>query len=308
MFGRALLLAGSAAAMLVAVTGALAASRMSAPPPALSALVLAPADFRSGGAVVSQSTATTGGLPLFERVFKSGVIGATPLLGTVSLAILETDAPSAVADLKQFDAEAQSLAGRQAIAKVWAAAFVKGANVGSRGNVTLRIKQMVVGAPVEVGSTALRLPLTVKTNLGTMRLAFEVAQTDRALAIIMLMGRLNARIGPADAAQALLAAQRHLQAAFAVANTTAPTISGTQTQGQVVSVDEGTWTGAPSAFSYSWTRCDASGANCAPIADATSSSYSITAGDSGSTLRITVTGANSVSSQQGVSNATAVIA
>jgi hypothetical protein len=308
MFGRALLLAVSAAAMLVAVTGALAASRMSAPPPALSSLVLAPADFRSGGAVGSQSTATTGGLPLFERVFKSGVIGATPLLGAVSLAILETDASSALSDFKQFDAEAQSPAGRQAIAKVWAAAFVKGANVGSHGKVALTVKQMVVGAPVEVGSTALRLPLTVKTNLGTMRLAFEVAQTDRALAIIMLMGRLNARIGPADAAEALLAAQRHLQAAFAIANTTAPTISGTQTQGQVISVDEGTWTGAPSAFSYSWSRCDASGANCAPIADATANSYAVTAADSGSTLRVTVAGANSVSSQQGVSNPTAVIA
>jgi hypothetical protein len=307
MFGRALLLAVGAAAMLVSVTGALAASRMSAPPPALSSLVLAPADFRSGGAVVSQSTATYGGLPLFERVFKSGVLGATPLLGAVSLAFLETDATSAVADFKQFDAEAQSPTGRQAIAKVWAAAFVKGANVGSHGKVTLTVKQMVVGAPVEVASSALRLPLTVKTNLGTMRRAFEVAQTDRALAINMLMGRLNARVGPADATQALLAAQRQLQEAFAVANTTAPTISGTQAQGQVVSVDEGAWTGAPSAFSYSWSRCDTSGANCAPIADASSNSYSVTAADGGSTLRVTVTGANSVSSQQGVSNATAVI-
>jgi hypothetical protein len=307
MFGRALLLAASGAAMLVGVTGALAASRMSAPPPALSSLVLAPADFRSGAVVVSQSTATTGGLPLFERVFKSGVIGATPLLAAVSFAFLEADASSAVTDFEQFDGQAQSRAGRQAIAKVWVAGFVKGANVGSHGKAALAVKQLVVGVPVEVGSSALRLPLTVKTNLGTLRMSFEVAQTDRALAIVVLVSRLNGRLGAADATQALIAAQQHLQDAFAVANTTAPTINGTQTQGQVVTVDEGSWTGAPSAFSYGWSRCDTNGSNCAPIADATSNSYSVIAADSGSTLRVTVTGTNSVGSQQGVSNATAVI-
>src|SRR4029077_17289511 len=132
MFSRALV-AVSAAALLVGVSGALAASRMSAPPPVVLSVVLAPADLGYGAAVASQSTAKAGGLPLFERVFRSGVIGATPLLAAVSLTFLESDASSAVADFKQFDGQAQSRAGRQAIAKAWAASFVKGANLGSHG-------------------------------------------------------------------------------------------------------------------------------------------------------------------------------
>ena len=55
-------------------------------------------------------------------------------------------------------------------------------------------------------------------------------------------------------------------------------------------MDEGDWTGAPSNFSYSWARCDASGANCTPIAGATANRYSVGAADVGSTIRVTVTG------------------
>jgi type II secretory pathway pseudopilin PulG len=290
------------------VSGGLATVRMSAPLPALSSLVLSPADFRSGAAGAAQASTTVGGQPAFVRVFNSGVrIGTAPLLGAVSLVMLEPEAAIASADFADLNGTAQSRAGRQALAKAWAIDFVKGAKVGSHGKAKLTVKQTVVGAPVEVGSNAFRLPLTIKTNLGTMRISLEVAQTDRVLAIVVLMGRLNGRLDASDAAHALAAAQQHLQEAFTVANTTAPTISGSQTQGQVVSVDEGNWTGTPSAFGYSWSRCDTSGANCAPIADATTNTYTVTAADAGSTLRVTVTGTNSFSSQQGVSSATAVV-
>ena len=303
MFGRsAVLLAALGAAMVVGVTGGSASVRMSAPLPALSSLVLSSADFRSGTAGAVQGSATVGGRPAFVRVFKSGVrIGAAPLLEVVSFAMLEPDASTAVYDFTSLNLSAQTKAGRLALAKAWAIDFAKGASK------KLVVKQTIVGAPVEVGTSALRLPLTIKTNLGTMRLSLEVAQTDRVLAIVMLMGRLNGRLDASDAAHALAAAQQHLQDAFTVANTTAPTISGAQTQGQVVSVDEGNWTGAPSEFSYSWSRCDAGGANCAAIADATTNSYTVTAADAGSTLRVTVTGSNSVTSQAGVSSATAVV-
>ena len=302
------LTAALGAALVVGVAGGLSSVRMSAPPPALSSLVLSPADFRSGAAGASQASVTVGGRPAFMRVFKSGVrIGAAPLLGAVSFALLEPDASTAAYDFTTLNLSAQTRAGRLALAKAWAIDFAKGATAGSRGKAKLAVKQTVVGAPVEVGSTALRLPVTIKTNLGTMRVSLDVAQTDRVLAIVLLMGRLDGRLDTSDAAHALAAAQQHMQNAFTVANTAAPTISGTQTQGQVVSVDEGSWTGAPSAFSYSWSRCDSTGANCAAIADATTSSYTVTAADAGSTLRVTVTGSNSVTSQDGVSSATAVV-
>jgi hypothetical protein len=308
VFGRAVVLLAAFGAAIVVVNGGLATVRMSAPLPVLSSLALSPADFRSGAAGVSQGSTTVLGRPAYVRVFKSGVrISATPLLGAVSLVMLEPEAAIASADFADLNSSAQSRAGRQALAKAWAIDFAKGANVGLHGKAKLTVKQTVVGAPIEVGVSALRLPMTIKTNFGTMRMSFEVAQTDRVLAIVMLMGRLNGRLDASDAAHALAAAQQHLQEAFTVANTTAPTISGTQTQGQVVSVDEGVWAGVPSAFTYSWSRCDTNGANCTAITDATANTYTVTAADAGFTLRVTVTGTNSFSSQQGVSSQTAVV-
>ena len=308
MFGRAVVLVAAFVAALVVVGGGLATVRMAAPLPALSSLALSPADFRSGAGSVSQGSTTVAGRPAFIRVFKAGVkISTTPLVSAVSLVMLEPEAAIASADFADFNGSAQSQAGRQALAKAWALGFVKGANVVAHGKAKLTIKQTMVSLPVEAGTSAMRLAMTVKTNHGTMRMSFEVAQTDRVLAIVILIGRLNGPLEASDAAHALAAAQQHLQQAFTVANTTAPTISGTQTQGQVVSVDEGIWTGVPSTFTYSWSRCDTAGANCTVITDATANTYTVTAADAGSTLRVTVTGTNSFSSQQGVSGATAVV-
>jgi hypothetical protein len=306
MIGRAFLAVAVAAALLVGVTEALAATRASAPLPALSSLVLAPSDFRSGAGVASDTASTVSGLTTFARLQKPGVLGTTHLLNTISIVLLEPDATSAAGDFKQLDGEAQSTAGRQAMAKEWANAFVEGVKLGSHGKKKLVVKHTMVGAPVET-PRGLRIPITMKTNEGTFRISLAAAQTDRALVVVQLLGVPNGRIASADAAKALAATQQHLQTAFTVANTAAPTINGEPTQGQSITVDEGSWTGAPSTYSYSWSRCDTSGANCAPIANATSSSYSLTSADAGSTVRVTVTGANSVSSQQGTSNPTATV-
>ena len=304
-----MLLAAAGAALIAPVTATLATARVSAPPPALASLVLAAADLRPGAVVASQfTTSTLGGRQMFVRAFKPGArIGDAPLLGAVSAALLDPDASTAVADYTELNGEAQSTPGRQALAKAWATNFVKGLNVASHGTSKLTLERTIVGAPVELATNALRLPLTFKTSLGTIRVSLEVVQTDRTVGILELMSWFNRRLGAGDAAKALAAVQKHLRVAFTVSNTTPPTIDGTPTQGQVVAVDEGDWAGAPSTFSYSWARCDANGANCTPIAGATTNRYSVGAADVGSTIRVTVTGANSLSSRQGVSAATAVI-
>ncbi len=86
-------------------------------------------------------------------------------------------------------------------------------------------------------------------------------------------------------------------APLAPANTTAPQISGSPEQGQTLTVSSGSWTGTPPlSYSYQWQRCDTSGANCSPIAAATSSSYQLGPGDVASTLRATVTATNTAGS------------
>ncbi len=91
-------------------------------------------------------------------------------------------------------------------------------------------------------------------------------------------------------------------------NTTAPTISGTTTQGQTLTAARGSWSGSPTAYAYQWRDCDTSGSNCTSISGATGSSYTLTANDVGNTIRVAVTATNTGGSAAATSTATATVA
>src|SRR5207249_676392 len=76
------------------------------------------------------------------------------------------------------------------------------------------------------------------------------------------------------------------------ANTGLPAISGVAQAGQTLSASPGSWTSAPTAFTYQWKRCSAAGTNCTPITVATTASHGPSEADVGSTLRVAVTAAN----------------
>ena len=63
------------------------------------------------------------------------------------------------------------------------------------------------------------------------------------------------------------------------------------TVGNLLSTDNGRWSGSPTGYSYLWEDCDSSGLNCSTATGATTNTsvYSIVAGDVGSTLRVQVT-------------------
>jgi len=69
-------------------------------------------------------------------------------------------------------------------------------------------------------------------------------------------------------------------------NTAIPVISGTTTEGEVLSTTTGTWTNSPSSYAYQWKN------NGSNIGGATSSSYLLTAGDVGDTITVDVTATN----------------
>ncbi|HEX4482660.1 MAG TPA: hypothetical protein VH081_02635 [Solirubrobacteraceae bacterium] len=76
----------------------------------------------------------------------------------------------------------------------------------------------------------------------------------------------------------------------APASTSAPSISGLARDGGKLKADRGSWEGAkPIVYSYGWSRCDASGAECAALASADRRTYKPGHEDVGHTLRVTVT-------------------
>jgi hypothetical protein len=92
------------------------------------------------------------------------------------------------------------------------------------------------------------------------------------------------------------------------ANTLPPSISGSATQGQVLSASPGSWSGSPApSFTYQWQRCDQNGLNCSSIGGATATAYSLGSLDVGSTVVVVVKASNSSGSASAESTATAVV-
>jgi hypothetical protein len=68
-------------------------------------------------------------------------------------------------------------------------------------------------------------------------------------------------------------------------NTVAPSVSGTLSVGQMLTVSPGTWTASPTSYQYTWRRCTPT---CAAIPGATASTYRLTVADAGATMQVLV--------------------
>ncbi len=89
----------------------------------------------------------------------------------------------------------------------------------------------------------------------------------------------------------------------------APSISGSASQGQTLTESHGAWSNGPTAYTYQWEDCDASGQSCAAISAATGQTYTLTAADAGHTIRVQEMASNSGGAgQPAISTATAVVA
>jgi hypothetical protein len=92
-------------------------------------------------------------------------------------------------------------------------------------------------------------------------------------------------------------------------NTEPPSISGNAVEGETLTASHGSWSGYPTpTLSYQWERCDQAGANCTPIAEATSSTYTLGSPDVAETIRITVQAANSAGAATSQTPPTAIVA
>jgi hypothetical protein len=83
------------------------------------------------------------------------------------------------------------------------------------------------------------------------------------------------------------------EAAEGPQNLAAPSISGVARDGQRLKASKGSWSGQkPIAYTYGWSRCDASGNSCTSIPSSPHASRRATHEDVGHTLRVTVTAAD----------------
>lgn len=83
------------------------------------------------------------------------------------------------------------------------------------------------------------------------------------------------------------AASRAADAALKLpVNSVRPAITGTPTEGETLSVSDGTWSNTPDAYAYQWNR------DGAAIASATADEYELTEDDVGALITCTVKATN----------------
>jgi IPT/TIG domain len=83
-----------------------------------------------------------------------------------------------------------------------------------------------------------------------------------------------------------------LSLAGAPQNLSAPAISGFAELGQTLTATSGEWSNGPTSLSEQWARCNDAGYGCSAIAGATGSTYTLTAADAGSSIRVQESAAN----------------
>jgi hypothetical protein len=74
--------------------------------------------------------------------------------------------------------------------------------------------------------------------------------------------------------------------------TAAPVFAGVIAPGATLTATTGTWTDSPTAFTYQWRRCSATTGACVDVAGATGTTYTLSAADSGSLIRLLVVATN----------------
>jgi hypothetical protein len=131
-------------------------------------------------------------------------------------------------------------------------------------------------------------PISGATGTTYVPTSADVGQTDRVVETATNAG------GTTDAPSAVTAV---IVSGSAPQNTAVPTVTGTQTEGQTLVGADGAWAGAATiAFTYAWSRCDATGGACIPITGATAKTFVLTAADVDKTLRLAVTAKNALGS------------
>jgi hypothetical protein len=90
-------------------------------------------------------------------------------------------------------------------------------------------------------------------------------------------------------------------------NTAQPTISGNAREGDTLTADNGSWSNSPTRYAYQWQRCTSSGAGCADVTGAQSTTYTVASADVDRTLRVEVTASDADGQSTATSKVTELV-
>jgi PKD repeat protein len=139
---------------------------------------------------------------------------------------------------------------------------------------------------------------------GATGASYTPAATDVGRTVRFVVSKLNnlgSATGTSAPTPAVLAAPPHV--------TAPPALTGTTTDGQMLTAGDGSATGTPVlSRAYRWRRCDTLGAACADIAsNASDANYTLTPQDVGHRIRVRMTVSNAVGSDALDSSPSAVV-
>jgi hypothetical protein len=236
-------------------------------------------DFTQVG-VASSSSFSSGPLTAELRGFQNSTVAGTRLPAVISLAIL---APTA------------DLAG-QVYTSAPASFVVAFAKSAAKHHATIKLatpQRLAIGDQ----SQLLRLSASYHVKRRHRRLTYTVhllavvVRQDSAVGLVVALAPANESIRAATV-QLATDMVTHMRAGQIPINHAPPTVAGPDQLNESLSAQPGAWSGNPTSYSYQWYRCDITGHNCLPIANATAQTYTTGPADVGSTLEVAVTATN----------------
>ena len=278
------------AALAVPIAGAVAAQ------PSVASMTLAAADI-PGAKLVSQGKLAAGGyLSAYQRTLKlTSPYGQSEIVGVQSEGKLAATAKQVTTDLSVVQRVLNSPAGR--------AGFVAG--IAVKLQVTKAAVKLGAVRHPHVGDGTVELPLSIQLPTARAYESLVYMRLDRVLELLVVVGARP--IAKTDSASLARILEAHVRQQLTPVQVTPPAVTGTVAVGETLTVTPGTWSNSDVALTYQWQRCDATGANCIPIAGASSTTYTIAATDPGSTLEVVETATDRFGAPTATSTATVVV-
>jgi hypothetical protein len=293
-------LAAALAAGLVAVSAGAAPSQRPPGSPDLAAMALSPADFPTGARVTSQRYVRDPAfVATYEREISLGGtrVGRSLLFWAFHGLSVEEDAGTAAATLAELKRQLRLKRFRTLFAEIIAEAA------------DLPTRAVVVSKPrsPRIGQGAVSLGIAVRAQGAAGHMVMTFFRLDRVEGTLLLLAVPGRKVRNADADRVARVAAERMRAGLVPGLAAPPVVTGTLNPGQILTAAPGTWRGDQVVFAYQWERCVDVDTSCTPIANATAPTYSVSANDLASTLRVTVTGRNGLGSATGSSAPTGVV-